>query len=205
MSSMSENASPYPKVFVTKGGAQLLAQGFPQKIVELNELLDSPMFKEVEREQGTPVEVEGQGDGGSHDQPEKKCSCPVPCTKAVWVIVQAAKPIVQAMLANATIIKKWVAYMVEKNVHSTSLAASILDDVQKAIGKIHSEANDSFKQISKFHAVRARRPSDVARYPGVEECRQDIFEILCEVRKVYSMLIEFADKDWNKLKDSDTL
>ncbi|XP_017155423.1 proteasome activator complex subunit 3-like [Drosophila miranda] len=205
MSSMSEMAITYPKVLVTKLGTQLLAGklGFPQKIVELNELLNSPMFKEVEREQGTPVEVEGQGDGGSHDEGQEKCSCPVPCTKAVWVIVEAAKPFVKAMVANANVIKMWVAYMVEKSVNSNSLAASILDDVQKGIGKIYSEANGSFKQISKYHAVRARRASDVAGYPGVEECREDIFEILCEVRKVYSMLIDFADKDWNKLKDYD--
>ncbi|XP_033249641.1 proteasome activator complex subunit 3-like [Drosophila miranda] len=217
MSSMSVNAIPYPKALVTKLGTQLIAKDLPEKIVELNELLDSSMFKEVQQEQGTPVlpsagKVEGQGDGCTHDQHLRKLARPVPCEKAVCEMMEVVKPILRTLIANANLFNLWVSSMIPERVSGDSLGVSIQKHVQEEIVKVQSEADAYFEKFLKYFDTRAKAARIASEYPHVEECGKLVVEIdqinilylqniVREVRNFYSLLHDLGTKNWDKLQN----
>ncbi|EDW39833.1 GL14290 [Drosophila persimilis] len=191
MSSMSENAITYPKALVAKLGTQLIAKDLPKEIVELNELLDSPMFKEVEQEQGTPV-LPSAG-------------------KAVCEMMEVVKPILRTLIANANLFNLWVSSMIPEGVSGDSLGVSIQKHLQEEIVKVQSEADAYFETFPKYFETRAKAARIASEYPHVEECGQLVVEmdqinilflqnIVREVRNFYSLLHDFGTKNWDKLQ-----
>ncbi|XP_013118378.1 proteasome activator complex subunit 3 isoform X2 [Stomoxys calcitrans] len=114
-----------------KKAEQLIIQGFPEKIVELNELLDTPMFSErnfteVHQDLNIPVPdpilVNNNGseaaaaaaDGGDADQPAaKRARTETPCGTKVMYLASGSVPCNTPLCEMIKVVKPIIRKLVE--------------------------------------------------------------------------------------------
>ncbi|XP_022228330.2 proteasome activator complex subunit 3-like [Drosophila obscura] len=177
---------------------QLITKCYPEKIVELNELLGMPMFKPRDLEELRqelcipvlpPVLAENHCDGCIDDQPQSKraltdvivagcpavtCS-PVPCNKTVCEMIKVVQTIVRTLIKQANFLNMWITVLTIQS--GSAICASIQEDINDEFKKIELNAIDCFKMISEYFAVRDKTLALVAKYPHAEEHRKAVVEI----------------------------
>lgn len=188
---------------LVKKAEQLIFQGFPEKIVELNEMLATDMFcernfNEVHQDLNIPVPdpiiVNHVGDaGGAGDEPSAKrprndfCvpgtkvmtlpSGTVPCNEPLCEMIKIVKPIIRKLVEDSNLLKMWISFLIPKIEDGNNFGVSIQEDTLAEIQAVESEAAAFFDQISRYFLSRAKVVSKVAKYPHIEDYRRAVIEL----------------------------
>ncbi|XP_015120406.1 proteasome activator complex subunit 3 isoform X2 [Diachasma alloeum] len=182
---------------------QLLLKGFPEKIVKLNELLESPNFcnrnlTEVHQELNVPIPdpiainhsedghrhkriklepVENSADDASGTEVLALPTGPIPCNKPLCDIVRIVKPYIIQLLEDSNLLKMWISFMIPKIEDGNNFGVSIQEDTLAEIQSVESEAAAFFDQISRYFVSRGKILSKVAKYPHILDYRRAVQEM----------------------------
>uniref|UniRef100_A0A1A9WYY6 Proteasome activator PA28 N-terminal domain-containing protein n=1 Tax=Glossina brevipalpis TaxID=37001 RepID=A0A1A9WYY6_9MUSC len=138
---------------------ELITQGFPEKIVQLNELLSTPMFykrkfSDIYPDLNIPAPkiflVNNNEGGDSAKQPAKRARTvpllvsgskimylstgSVPCNSSLCEMVQIVKPIIHKVIEDSNFLKMWISSMnpkfEDRNNFGVSIQKANLDEIQ---------------------------------------------------------------------------
>ncbi|KOB75660.1 Proteasome subunit [Operophtera brumata] len=207
---------------------QLIIKGFPEKIVKLNQLLETSNFQnrdlaDVHQDLNIPIpppvsnepnakrqRVESSDVISSNTSIEgsKVYSLPngsVTCNKPLSDLIHLVKPHIRELL------KMWISFMIPKIEDGNNFGVSIQEDTLAEIQSVESEAAAFFDQISRYFISRAKIVSKVAKYPHIDDYRRAVREldekeylslwlVMCEIRNRYCSLHDIVIKNLEKIK-----
>lgn len=185
---------------LVKKAEQLIFQGFPEKIVELNEMLATPMFSErkfdeVHQDLNIPVpdpivvnHVDDAEEPPSAKRPRNDFCVPgtkvmvlptgtVPCNDPLCEMIKVVKPIIRKLVEDSNLLKMWISFLIPKIEDGNNFGVSIQEDTLAEIQAVESEAAAFFDQISRYFLSRAKVVSKVAKYPHIEDYRRAVVEL----------------------------
>ncbi|KAE8745382.1 hypothetical protein FOCC_FOCC007930 [Frankliniella occidentalis] len=199
MTTAAQKVQEYKDTLKTKA-EELILNGFPEKIVKLNELLEMPMFGNLDLSivhqklnipTPDPVQINSNSDHGSATK-KRKCenetndvgtkvmlltSGPVPCNSTLTELIGVVKPHIKELVADSNLLKMWVSFMIPKIEDGNNFGVSIQEDTLAEIQSVESEAAAFFDQISRYYVSRAKIISKVAKYPHIEDYRRSVQEL----------------------------
>ncbi|XP_017052278.1 proteasome activator complex subunit 3 [Drosophila ficusphila] len=182
----------------------LITKRFPEKIVQLNELLATSMFNERNFDEVhqdlnipalPPVLVKNHEDGQSEDGDHPPTKRPrkdvivagqpvlalpagtVPCNKPLCEMIKVVKPIIRKLVEDSNLLKMWISFMIPKIEDGNNFGVSIQEDTLAEIQTVESEAAAFFDQISRYFLSRAKVVSKVAKYPHIDDYRRAVVEL----------------------------
>lgn len=177
---------------------------FPQKIVKLNELLETSKFfkeknlKEVYQDLNIPVPdpvvvCDGAAGGDSVEPAAKrarvevdnvtgtKVMClptgSVKCNVYITDLIEIVKPIIRELVEDSNLLKMWISFLIPKIEDGNNFGVSIQEDTLAEIQSVESEAAAFFDQISRYFISRAKVVSKVAKYPHIADYRRAVQEL----------------------------
>ncbi|XP_033339362.1 proteasome regulator gamma isoform X2 [Megalopta genalis] len=179
---------------------QLLLKGFPEKIVKLNELLETPGFcnrklSDVHQDLNVPipdpiilnhsedvpptkkVKVDNSIDNTSGTKVMVLTNGPVLCNKPLCDLICIVKPYIRQLLEDSNLLKMWVSYLIPKIEDGNNFGVSIQEDTLAEIQSVESEAAAFFDQISRYFISRGKVISKVAKYPHISDYRRAVQEL----------------------------
>jgi proteasome activator subunit 3 (PA28 gamma) len=204
--------------------------GFPAKIVELNDLLETKQFAErnfTEVHQDLNISVPEPIQDENDAPPAKRSrletsdvigtkvmilpSGTVKCNEPICEIIKIVKPIIRRLVEDSNMLKMWISFMIPKIEDGNNFGVSIQEDTLSEIQSVESEAAAFFDQISRYFISRAKVVSKVAKYPHIDDYRRAVVEldekeflslwlVLSEVRNRYCSLHDIVIKNMDKLK-----
>uniref|UniRef100_A0A182P0U6 Proteasome activator PA28 C-terminal domain-containing protein n=1 Tax=Anopheles epiroticus TaxID=199890 RepID=A0A182P0U6_9DIPT len=181
----------------------LIVKEFPERIVRLNALLDTPQFSErsftdVYQELNIPVPdpVLVDGEESAAKRPRLNSNVPgspatdgngtkvhalptgrVECNKPIGELVCIVKPIIRALVEDSNLLKMWISFMIPKIEDGNNFGVSIQEDTLAEIQSVETEAAAFFDQISRYFVSRAKVVSKVAKYPHIDDYRRAVAEL----------------------------
>ncbi|XP_035894205.1 proteasome activator complex subunit 3 [Anopheles stephensi] len=179
----------------------LIVKEFPERIVRLNALLETPQFSErsftdVYQELNIPVpepivlDVEGHAKrprlnstaptspiDGNGTKVHALPSGHVECNKPIGELVCIVKPIIRALVEDSNLLKMWISFMIPKIEDGNNFGVSIQEDTLAEIQSVETEAAAFFDQISRYFLSRAKVVSKVAKYPHIDDYRRAVAEL----------------------------
>lgn len=182
-----------------KKAEELIVNGFPAKIVELNDILETKNFAdrnftEVHQDLNIavpePVSIEKE----ENDAPPTKRarveasdvigtkvmilpSGKVKCNEPICEIIKIVKPIIRGLVEDSNLLKMWISFMIPKIEDGNNFGVSIQEDTLAEIQSVESEAAAFFDQISRYFISRAKVVSKVAKYPHIDDYRRAVQEL----------------------------
>lgn len=189
----------YKNTLISKA-EELIIHGFPKKIVQLNELLETKNFAErnfteVHQDLNISVpepvlKIEADGDG----PPQKRARVEttdttagtkvmilpdgsVKCNVHICEIIKIVKPVIRALVEDSNLLKMWISFMIPKIEDGNNFGVSIQEDTLAEIQSVESEAAAFFDQISRYFISRAKVVSKVAKYPHIDDYRRAVQEL----------------------------
>ncbi|KAK9501675.1 hypothetical protein O3M35_012357 [Rhynocoris fuscipes] len=195
-SSASDKVQQYKDSLISKA-EQLILKDFPEKIVLLNELLESPQLNEeltnvhqkVNIPIPEPVTVNSYTDEPSAKRLRTESNCiegtkvlaietgPVACNQVLMSVIRTVKPHIKQLVEDANLLKMWISFMIPKIEDGNNFGVSVQEETLAEIQSVESEAAAFFDQISRYFCSRAKIISKVAKYPHVEDYRQAVREL----------------------------
>ncbi|GJQ71678.1 hypothetical protein Trydic_g11373 [Trypoxylus dichotomus] len=183
-----------------KGKAEeLVFKGFPETIVQLNEILETPSFKNrafVDVHQDLNIPVPDPILVNSHDDlpPAKKTKYDnsisqegtkvmalpngtSPSNKHIQDLVGIVKPHIRKLVEDSNLLKMWISFMIPKIEDGNNFGVSIQEDTLAEVQSVESEAAAFFDQISRYFISRGKLVSKVAKYPHIDDYRQAVVEL----------------------------
>ncbi|XP_053678493.1 proteasome activator complex subunit 3 [Anopheles nili] len=183
----------------------LIVKEFPERIVRLNTLLETPQFSErsftdVYQELNIPIPEPILMDGEiSSKRPRLSSVTPmspvdgngtgigtkvhalpsgrVECNRPIGELVCIVKPIIRALVEDSNLLKMWISFMIPKIEDGNNFGVSIQEDTLAEIQSVETEAAAFFDQISRYFVSRAKVVSKVAKYPHIEDYRRAVAEL----------------------------
>uniref|UniRef100_A0A0A9ZB09 Proteasome activator complex subunit 3 n=1 Tax=Lygus hesperus TaxID=30085 RepID=A0A0A9ZB09_LYGHE len=224
----SEKVEQYKESLKHKA-EQLILTGFPEKIVLLNDLLESPLLNEDLKNVHQPVNISvpdpviiNNGEPAPKRlKTDSNCvdgtkvlafdNGPVTCNQVLMKVIRIVKPHIKQLIEDANLLKMWVSFMIPKIEDGNNFGVSVQEETLAEIQSVESEAGAFFDQISRYFCSRAKIISKVAKYPHVEDYRQAVLEldekeymsmwlVICEIRNRYSTLHDIVTKNLEKIK-----
>lgn len=183
-----------------KKAEDLIFNGFPKKIVELNDLLETKLFAErdfndVHQDLNIAVPEPIVKDEANGDPPPSKRarvetaesatgtkvmilpSGSVKCNVHLCEIIKIVKPIIRGLVEDTNLLKMWISFMIPKIEDGNNFGVSIQEDTLAEIQSVESEAAAFFDQISRYFISRAKVVSKVAKYPHIDDYRRAAQEL----------------------------
>lgn len=193
----------------------LITRGFPEKIVELNEILETKMFADrnfhdVYQNVNIPIpdaialnHVDEKEDG----PPSKRArlsetaqvsgtkvlalpSGTVHCNTPICELIKVVKPVIRKLVEDSNLLKMWISFMIPKIEDGNNFGVSIQEDTLAEIQSVETEAAAFFDQISRYFISRAKVVSKVAKYPHIEDYRRAV-QVKIKKKKNCSKIICF--------------
>lgn len=178
----------------------LIISGFPEKIVKLNGILNTPEFADREftdvfQDVNIPIpDPINLNDVGSGDAPPAKRArvevCDVSGTKIMGLpsgivkcnipicdLIKIVKPVIRQLVEDSNLLKMWISFLIPKIEDGNNFGVSIQEDTLAEIQSVESEAAAFFDQISRYFVSRAKVVSKVAKYPHIEDYRRAVQEL----------------------------
>ncbi|XP_043234195.1 proteasome activator complex subunit 3-like [Amphibalanus amphitrite] len=187
------------KKSVTDEGERLVKEVFPQRILELNDLLAKPPFTATDLTQfHSALNIPVPEPRDTAEQPAKRRklsgdngvaaavdgtkvmalpSGPVPCNKLISEIIETLKPIIRQIMEETNLLKMWVTYMIPKIEDGNNFGVSIQEDTLGEVSSAESEAATFFQEMSRYYSFRAKLISKVAKYPHLDDYRRSVQEM----------------------------
>ena len=179
---------------------QLLLKGFPEKIVKLNELLETPGFcnrklSDVHQDLNVPIpdpiilnhsedepttkkqKIDNSIDNTSGTKVMVLPHGPVPCNKPLCDLIHIVKPYIRQLLEDSNLLKMWISFLIPKIEDGNNFGVSIQEDTLAEIQSVESEAAAFFDQISRYFISRGKIVSKVAKYPHISDYRRAVQEL----------------------------
>ncbi|CAK1556388.1 unnamed protein product [Leptosia nina] len=179
----------------------LIIKGFPEKIVKLNELLETPNFEnrelvDVHQDLNIPVPPPIQAVNEPNAKRPRVDSSEissnttlegtrvyalpngsVPCNKPLSDLIHLVKPHIRELIEDSNLLKMWISFMIPKIEDGNNFGVSIQEDTLAEVQSVESEAAAFFDQISRYFISRAKIVSKVAKYPHIEDYRRAVKEL----------------------------
>ncbi|XP_023934786.1 proteasome activator complex subunit 3 isoform X1 [Bicyclus anynana] len=179
----------------------LIIKGFPEKIVKLNELLETSNFQnrdlsDVHQDLNIPVPQpahssnepnvkrprldSSEASSNTTIEGTKVYSLPngtVPCNKPLSDLIHLVKPHIRELVEDSNLLKMWISFMIPKIEDGNNFGVSIQEDTLAEIQSVESEAAAFFDQISRYFISRAKIVSKVAKYPHIDDYRRAVREL----------------------------
>ncbi|XP_075237238.1 proteasome activator complex subunit 3-like isoform X1 [Lycorma delicatula] len=182
---------------------ELILKGFPEKIVRLNELLETTQFNEkdlskVHEDLNIPVPEPITFNSHSVEPSAKKLkydtncvndvevtgtkvmavlSGSVPSNKCLTDLIQIVKPQIKNLIEDSNLLKMWISFMIPKIEDGNNFGVSVQEDTLAEVQSVESEAAAFFEQITRYYASRAKVVSKVAKYPHIQDYRRAVREL----------------------------
>ncbi|XP_018332423.1 proteasome activator complex subunit 3 isoform X2 [Agrilus planipennis] len=179
---------------------ELILKGFPETIVKLNDILNTPKFKdrsfsEVHQEVNIPVPDPVLFNSHDDDLPPLKKikrdssissdgtnvfvlpNGPVPTNKLLLEVIDIVKPHIRKLIEDSNLLKMWISYMIPKIEDGNNFGVSIQEDTLAEVQSVESEATAFFDQISRYFVSRGKLISKVAKYPHIADYRMAVQEL----------------------------
>lgn len=179
---------------------QLLLKGFPEKIVKLNELLETRVFcnrklSDVHQDLNVPIPdpiILNHSEDGVTPKKRKTDNSvdptagtkvmvlpngPVPCNKPLCDLICIVKPYIRQLLEDSNLLKMWISFLIPKIEDGNNFGVSIQEDTLAEIQSVESEAAAFFDQISRYFISRGKIVSKVAKYPHISDYRRAVQEL----------------------------
>jgi len=182
----------------------LILKGFPETIVSLNQILETPAFKnrlfsdvyhEVNIPVPEPIIINNQNDADL--PPTKKTKYDnrlsqdagggikvmalsngvVPCNKHLLELIEIVKPHIRKLMEDSNLLKMWISFMIPKIEDGNNFGVSIQEDTLAEVQAVESEAAAFFDQISRYFVSRGKLVSKVAKYPHLADYRRAVQEL----------------------------
>ncbi|KAI5644240.1 proteasome activator pa28 beta subunit domain-containing protein [Phthorimaea operculella] len=201
MTDVAKKVQDY-KDSVKQKAEHLIIKGFPEKIVKLNELLETSNFRDrnladVHQDLNIPVpppssqssepsakriKLEDSSEVSSNSTVEgtKVFVLPngsVPCNKPLSDLIHLVKPHIRELVEDSNLLKMWISFMIPKIEDGNNFGVSIQEDTLAEIQSVESEAAAFFDQISRYFISRAKIVSKVAKYPHIDDYRRAVREL----------------------------
>ncbi|KAG5684853.1 hypothetical protein PVAND_014063 [Polypedilum vanderplanki] len=199
-SDVAKKVQDYKDALIKKA-EDLIVNGFPQKIVELNSLLATKQFAErnfSEVHQDLNINVpdpivaeNNEKDDG--DPPTKRARIEtsdtigtkvmilpggtVKCNAPICEIIKVVKPVIRSLVEDSNLLKMWISFMIPKIEDGNNFGVSIQEDTLAEIQSVESEAAAFFDQISRYFISRAKVVNKVAKYPHIDDYRRAVQEL----------------------------
>lgn len=181
----------------------LIVKGFPEKIVKLNELLETSHFRNrslSDVHQDLNIPVPPPATPASNNEPQAKRprvessevssntsiegtkvyvlpNGTVPCNKPLSELIHLVKPHIRELVEDSNLLKMWISFMIPKIEDGNNFGVSIQEDTLAEIQSVESEAAAFFDQISRYFISRAKIVSKVAKYPHIDDYRRAVTEL----------------------------
>jgi len=181
----------------------LITRGFPEKIVELNEILETKMFAQrnfhdVYQKVNIPIPdaiALNHVDEKNDEPPAKRArtstenaqvtgtkvlalpSGTVHCNAPICELIKVVKPVIRKLVEDSNLLKMWISFMIPKIEDGNNFGVSIQEDTLAEIQSVETEAAAFFDQISRYFISRAKVVSKVAKYPHIEDYRRAVQEL----------------------------
>lgn len=177
----------------------LITRGFPEKIVELNEILETKMFAErnfhdvyqkvnipvpdaialnhVDEKDDEPPTKRARSSAAAQLSGTKVFALPsgnVSCNTPICELIKVVKPVIRKLVEDSNLLKMWISFMIPKIEDGNNFGVSIQEDTLAEIQSVESEAAAFFDQISRYFISRAKVVSKVAKYPHIEDYRRAV-------------------------------
>ncbi|XP_022917569.2 proteasome activator complex subunit 3 isoform X2 [Onthophagus taurus] len=176
---------------------ELVFKGFPETIVALNDILETPNFKNrafVDVYQELNIPVPDPIVLNNHDDPPAKrikldnnvqegtkvMALPngsVTTNKHIQDLVNLVKPHIRKLVEDSNLLKMWISFMIPKIEDGNNFGVSIQEDTLAEVQSVESEAAAFFDQISRYFISRGKLISKVAKYPHIDDYRHAVKEL----------------------------
>ncbi|XP_021188191.1 proteasome activator complex subunit 3 isoform X1 [Helicoverpa armigera] len=199
MTDVSKKVQDY-KDSLKQKAEHLIIKGFPEKIVKLNELLETSNFQnrdlaDVHQDLNIPVPPPASAANEPNAKRQRMDSSEVssntsegtrvyalpngtvPCNKPLSDLIHLVKPHIRELVEDSNLLKMWISFMIPKIEDGNNFGVSIQEDTLAEIQSVESEAAAFFDQISRYFISRAKIVSKVAKYPHIDDYRRAVREL----------------------------
>jgi len=215
----------------TKNEAEeLVTKVFPQKVIMLHDLLNSPKFDPERIKEFSNVDLnvplpdaflnnDVEPSAKKRKTESKETGTPVyalpngvaPTNAPIAELIEIVKPHIRLLITHANQVKMWIAYMIPRIEDGNNFGVSIQEDALAETRQVEAEVAAYLDQISRYFMTRAKIVSKIAKYPHVEDYRRTVKEldekefvslrlVLCELRNQYATLHDLIIKNIDKIK-----
>jgi len=218
----NDNFEEYVTSIKTKS-EDLIKTIFPQKITELNAILESEQFSYEAQKTilNNSLNIPLPNSGGAGDAGGQVLvpvrfglslppSGPVTCNPVVATQINVVKPYIRHLVEHANLLKMWVTFLIPKIEDGNNFGVSIQEEILHEIMIVEKEAESFQQSIANYLVIRGKTISKVMKYPQLNDYRQVVTEldekefvtlrmILSEIRNRYATMYDLIGKNWEKI------
>jgi len=182
-------------------GERLVVEVLPQRILEINKLLETAPFTATDLKQfHSPLHIsvpaparldspptkrrKHSGGDGNNDVCEATTNnkgllpkSSVPCNTPITEVIDILKPLIRRIMEETNLLKMWVTYMIPKIEDGNNFGVSIQEDALGEVASAETESASHFYEISRYYSFRAKLVSKVAKYPHLDDYRRAVNEL----------------------------
>jgi len=189
-----------------KDAEDLLMNKFPDRIIELENLLRSPTFNiklgdthsELNIPRPDPTKYEENNGSGDHQSTKRRRVQDGSSSEFVQVegtqvlllpngtvglnqiIVDTCgivKPLILLLIEDCNLLKMWIQFLIPKVEDGNNFGVGIQEDCLAEVRQVEGEAAAFLDQQSRYFVSRGKLVAKVAKYPHVEDFRRSIDEV----------------------------
>lgn len=194
---------------------------FPQKITQLNTLLESETFDFEEQRRAidhpllqVPSTPNNDGTGQAmvpvNSSRALLSSGPITCNGVIRTQIDIVKPFIRELVEHANLLKMWVTFLIPKIEDGNNFGVSIQEEILMEIMVTEKEADSFLHSIQNYHLNRAQAIGKIMKYPNVNDFRKVVTEldekefvtlrmVLTEIRNRYATMYDMIGKNWEKV------
>lgn len=182
-------------------GETLILSEIPKKIVQLNELIKLPEWKEenlanfhqdinipipepvivnncsptLTKKRKLDIEVDGNAADGT--KVFTFTAGVASSNKKLFKLMNVLKPIIKQLVEDSNVLKMWISFMIPKIEDGNNFGVAVQEETLGEIQTVETDAAAFFDQISRYYVTRAKLVSKVAKYPHIEDYRRAVEEL----------------------------
>ncbi|XP_065839961.1 proteasome activator complex subunit 3-like [Oscarella lobularis] len=213
-----------------KEAETLLREFFPRKVIELNDMLKSEAFSELDdfssMHEAPPLVTSAKPpiDGGPVKKKRKlgdddeEASVPpplpptlIPANKRIGKVIAILKPEIRTLITTCNKVKVWIQLLIPRIEDGNNFGVSIQEDTLSEVTRLESDTSSFLDHVSRYYVARGKLASKLLKYPSVEDYHIALNELdekqyvalrltLCEMRNIYSGLHDMIMKNLEKIK-----
>lgn len=209
---------------------QLVSTFFPQKIAEMDILLQSALVLDDLSALRAPLEIpvpdpakeelkrkkkeaKKKKDGKKSDEEEEAgppCG-PIASNEKVDNLVKAIKPHIQTLKENLNTVSMWVQLQIPRIEDGNNFGVAVQEKVFEMLTNTRTKIEGFQTQITKYYSERGDAVAKASKHPHVGDYRQLVHEldkhqycelriVVLEIRNTYAVLFDLIRKNFDKIK-----
>ncbi|XP_051970423.1 proteasome activator complex subunit 1-like [Xyrauchen texanus] len=192
---------------MTKEAEQMVSSLFPEKMAEMDKLLQGsfslkdlsvikapleipipdPAKEELKRKKKEEKEAkEGKKDGAKEEEDEGPPCGPIPCNESVKKLIKQIKPEIHTVQECLNTVLMWIQLQVPKIEDGNNFGVAVQEKVFELLTNTRTKIEGFQTQISKYYSERGDAVAKASKQPHVGDFRQLVHELdknqYCETR-----------------------